>query len=106
MTREQATENLWRLVRGTAKRPTTVAALRETLKAGADVNARSRVGTTPLMWAACEHDGRFVGLLLRAGADLAVTDNRGRTVYDWARMSRRGRGMGNLLTALSQLAPA
>jgi len=57
---------------------------------GADLGARDRSGSTPLMWAAFNETGDAAVLeeLLRLGADPNVTNQAGETALDWA--LRRG----------------
>src|SRR5262249_28108889 len=57
---------------------------------GADLGARDRSGSTPLMWAAFNETGDPAVLeeLLRLGADPNVANQAGETALDWA--LRRG----------------
>ncbi|MCY4043183.1 MAG: ankyrin repeat domain-containing protein, partial [Candidatus Dadabacteria bacterium] len=55
-------------------------AIRELLKAGAEVNARADNGYTALMWAAVKGGKRAIRELLKAGADIEARNNEGRTV--------------------------
>jgi ankyrin repeat protein len=59
--------------------------VRMLIDAGADPNARSATGGTPLHTAAFTGDVIMVRLLLAAGASSAVEDERGRTPLDVAR---------------------
>ena len=54
------------------------------LAAGADVNARSNAGATPLMVAAELGYGKVVRLLLKAGADVNAKNGEGQTALDVA----------------------
>jgi ankyrin repeat protein len=49
------------------------------LRYGADVNAQSEAGFTPLILAACSGDGRIVQVLLNSGADVRKTLKSGQT---------------------------
>ncbi len=64
--------------------------LRAMLAAGADVKAVDRAGSTVLMWAAGNEEGRadLVAELLKAGTDPLVKNLMGETALDWA--MRRG----------------
>jgi ankyrin repeat protein len=66
------------------------AIVEELLGAGADVNAKDALGSTPLVWAAMSErdDTRTVGALLGAGASVNVTTAMGETPLSWAK--RRG----------------
>jgi ankyrin repeat protein len=52
--------------------PDGIAAVRETLAAGGDVNERDKTGWTPLMYAALECRAEIVKLLLERGADVTL----------------------------------
>ena len=54
------------------------------LDAGADVNERSRVSRTPLIWAAGSGQLNTVRLLLKNGADPDLVDSNGETAADLA----------------------
>jgi ankyrin repeat protein len=58
------------------------------LDAGADPNAKSHEGGTPLHSAAFTGDLAIAKLLLASGADLEATDGKGRTALDLARDQR------------------
>jgi ankyrin repeat protein len=52
---------------------------------GADVNARSAKGVTPLMVAAAHNNPPLIGLLLQAGADVGAKTPDGKTALDIAK---------------------
>lgn len=54
------------------------------LTAGANINARTNDGATPLMLAALSAKLRLVKFLIEKGADPALKDNKGKTAYDYA----------------------
>ena len=54
------------------------------LTAGADPNARTERGATPLMWASAFGDRASVRKLLSYKANAALRDDDGRTASDWA----------------------
>ena len=51
---------------------------------GADPNAKTLIGSTPLMYAASQHHHRIITMLMDAGADVKATDRCGRTAEDYA----------------------
>ena len=52
------------------------------LKYGSDINARSREGRTPIMYAAMKGWIKTVEILLENGADKELTDAEGLNVFD------------------------
>jgi quinoprotein dehydrogenase-associated probable ABC transporter substrate-binding protein len=63
-------------------RPIDIA--RALIKNGADVNAQSKDGVTPLMIAAARNVAPMIGLLVQAGADSGLKSKQGQTAADIA----------------------
>ncbi|MEG6509045.1 quinoprotein dehydrogenase-associated putative ABC transporter substrate-binding protein [Methyloligella sp. 2.7D] len=57
------------------------------IKKGADVNATSSTGATPLMIAAARDNAPVIGLLLQSGADPEMKNDQGQTALDIAKMN-------------------
>jgi ankyrin repeat protein len=57
---------------------------RALLEHGADINAKSTSGITPLMVAATHNNAPMIGLLIEAGADGTAKNNEGKTAHDLA----------------------
>jgi quinoprotein dehydrogenase-associated probable ABC transporter substrate-binding protein len=66
-------------------RPIDIA--QELIEKGADVNAKSKEGVTPLMVAAANNNPPMIGLLIEAGADINAKNNQGKTAKDVAEMN-------------------
>lgn len=62
-------------------------AVKDMIKAGADVNNKS-VGMTPLMYAARQNRVEIVKLLIANGAELKVKSKKGFTALKYAEMSK------------------
>ncbi len=60
---------------------------RDLIKKGADVNAKSRGGTTPLMIAAARDNAPVIGLLLNSGADIDAENSMGQTALEIAKLN-------------------
>src|SRR4029079_13409196 len=54
---------------------------------GADVNAKSKSGVTPLMVAASHNNPPMIGILIDSGSDLSAKDNQGQTAADVAKLN-------------------
>lgn len=67
------------------------------VEAGADVNKKNNVGTTPLIEAAIRGETKCAKLLIDAGADLSLRDNKGFTALELAKMHGAGEEMVKLL---------
>jgi quinoprotein dehydrogenase-associated probable ABC transporter substrate-binding protein len=67
-------------------RPIQIAKL--LIERGADVNAKSKSGTTPLMVAAAHNNPPMIGLLIESGADTKAKNNQGKTAAEVAEMNR------------------
>jgi ankyrin repeat protein len=63
-------------------RPIDVA--RELIKRGANVNAQTQHGVTPLMIAAARNVTPMIGLLVQANADVALKSKEGKTALQIA----------------------
>jgi ankyrin repeat protein len=61
-----------------------IEAVKQHLAAGADVNAKSKFGRTPLHWATAEGHKEVVELFIAKGADVNVKADAGDTPLDWA----------------------
>ena len=61
-----------------------IEAVKQHLAAGVDVNAKNKVGGTPLHFAALEGRKEIVELLIAKGADVNAKDDQGRTPLDVA----------------------
>lgn len=68
--------------------PTPVDIAQDLIARGADVNAQSAAGVTPLMIAAGHNNGPMIGLLLAKGAKPETKNNVGKTALDIARDAR------------------
>ncbi len=66
------------------------------IKRGAQVNAASKEGVTPLMVAAGHDNAPMIALLLRSGADPSLKSAEGRTALDIARKALNERAIGTL----------
>lgn len=71
--------------------------IRTLLDKGADVNAKTLRGITPLYMAAREADTKTVRMLLQAGADKSFRNNDNLSAYDIAKMRNQPSEMLNLL---------
>lgn len=67
------------------------------VEAGADVNKKNKIGTTPLMEAVIRGETKCSKLLIDAGADLSLRDNKGFTALELAKMHGAGEEMVRLL---------
>lgn len=67
------------------------------IKSGADVNAQTAAGDTPLMWAVLRGSPYSIQFLVEQGADLLNVDKLGRDAIAWAMSSQRGRSGKNKL---------
>ncbi len=78
------------------------------LERGADVNAKSKSGITPLMVAATHNNPPMIGLLIEAGADANAKNNQGKTAADVAELNKNleaAQAIRVLATAKSASAP-
>ena len=68
----------------------SIAIARELIQRGANVNAKTTEGVTPLMIAAARDNAPMIGLLLQSGAKSDVTNSEGETAYDIAAKNDNG----------------
>ena len=88
-------------------RPTDIATA--LIAGGADVNAQSKNGVTPLMIAATHNNPPMIGVLIDAGADVSAKDNQGQTAADVAKLNgnlEAAQAIKVLATAKSAEVPA
>jgi quinoprotein dehydrogenase-associated probable ABC transporter substrate-binding protein len=57
------------------------------IERGADVNAKSKEGMTPLMIAAAHNNPPMIGLLIESGADVNATNSQGKTAAEVAELN-------------------
>lgn len=79
-----------------AKGPTPLALAEEMITKGADVNATSAAGITPLMIAAGQNNAPMIGLLIRYKADPKLKSAEGKTALDIAQEANNEAAMGAL----------
>lgn len=53
------------------------------LDSGAGIDSRTKLGVTPLMFAASYENMGTIKILVKRGADVTLTDNNGRSAVDW-----------------------
>jgi ankyrin repeat protein len=88
-------------------RPLEIAKL--LIEKGADVNAQSKNGTTPLMVAATHNNPPMIGLLIESGADVALKNKQGKTAAEVAELNKNAeaaQAIRVLSTAKAASAPA
>ena len=59
-----------------------IEAVKQHLTAGTDVNAKNKIGSTPLNYAALKGHGEIVELLIAEGADVNAKTSKGMTPLD------------------------
>jgi ankyrin repeat protein len=67
-------------------RDTLKEAMSTLIKAGANIDHRSRLGQTPLSWAAANGHWEAISSLLSDGADIEAKSNNGQSPLSWAAM--------------------
>ncbi len=73
---------IWAIENGSSEVPVIMTIL---IEAGADVNARSKFGSTVLIYAVKSRNNQLVDILLRSGAEINATEeSSGRTALAWA----------------------
>lgn len=89
----EAKDNLWDNLGMTALIVTAskgkTEAVKELLKAGANIEARARNGRTALIVAASKGKAEVVRALLKAGANIEARGNNGWTAFDWWQSKQR-----------------
>ena len=88
-------------------RPLEIAKL--LIEKGADVNAQSKNGTTPLMVAATHNNPPMIGLLIESGADVTLKNKQGKTAAEVAELNKNAeaaQAIRVLSTAKAASAPA
>lgn len=68
--------------------PSSVEIAKLLIAKGADVNARSKAGVTPLMVAAAHDNAVIAGVLIQSGADIGAKTAAGQTALDIAKANR------------------
>ena len=68
--------------------PSSVEMAKLLIAKGADVNARSKAGVTPLMVAAAHNNAVLAGVLIQAGADIGAKTAAGQTALDIAKSNQ------------------
>jgi ankyrin repeat protein len=88
------------LAPGSRSDPSSTAAARLLVAAGADVNAADREGQTPLMLNALKQVPEMIALLLKAGANVNAKDSRGRTALLYVRQEMYADVSAQVIAAL------
>ncbi len=82
--------------------PTPIDIAKDLIAGGANLNATTSKGVTPLMIAAARDNGPMITLLLRAGSDLTKKSREGQTALDIARVNGNDEALKTITGALEK----
>jgi quinoprotein dehydrogenase-associated probable ABC transporter substrate-binding protein len=85
--------------------PSPLDIAKDLIAKGANVNAVTSKGVTPLMIAAAHDNGPMIMLLIQSGSDLAKKSNEGQTALDIARENGNEQALKTISAAMQKSAP-